>query len=284
MASNGAIEAKQTRAVPAVARGKQASTSSAVPTRSTVTTSRQSAMVGDTPAAWATARSVPSSFARAARRAMPSPSLTSSANASTFAGAPLDASCSAASASRRSSRSTRSTTSTMPATGRRTPHPFPAPPRSRCQPSWCSAAALGVPICGVPSSDVASAHPAGLRSRAGRHAGPGRTLGRSARVTAPRQKPTTRSSSARVGRTCCHKQSESNPSVACAASAASRTGASLPSATNGAWSREASGALAKWRPAASPPPTLLPFHSTASVVAAMSASACANTPSTQLRT
>ena len=34
------------------------STSSAVPTRSTVRTRRQSAMVGETPAAWATARSV----------------------------------------------------------------------------------------------------------------------------------------------------------------------------------------------------------------------------------
>ena len=46
--------------------------------------------------------------------------------------------------------------------------------------------------------------------------------------------------------------------------------------------REATGALTKWPPAASP--TLLPFHRTARVVAAMSSSACPSTPATQRRT
>ena len=56
-------------------------------------------------------------------------------------------------------------------------------------------------------------------------------------------------------------------------------GRRCPSAANGSCRSEAKGALAKCRPAASPPPTLPPFHSTARVVAAMSPSAWASTPS-----
>ena len=93
--------------------------------------------------------------------------------------------------------------------------------------------------------------------------------------TAARQKPATWSISNGVGSWPCHRQSESLPRVACAASAASNSGASLPSAANGSCRREARGALAKCRPAARPPPTLPPFHSTANVVVAMSPLACA---------
>ena len=103
-------------------------------------------------------------------------------------------------------------------------------------------------------------------------------------VTARRQNAVTRSTSARVGWTCRHRQSESRPSVAWAASAASSSGAVLPSAAKGSRRREESGALAKWRPAAGPPPSALAFHSTARVVAAMSLSAWARTPRTQRRT
>ena len=60
-AINAATEAKQTTAVAGTANMRQASTSRAVPTRLTVRISRQSAMVGDTPAAWATARNGPRS-------------------------------------------------------------------------------------------------------------------------------------------------------------------------------------------------------------------------------
>ena len=103
-------------------------------------------------------------------------------------------------------------------------------------------------------------------------------------VTARRQKAVTRSTSARVGWTCRHRQSESRPRVAWAASAASSSGTVLPRAANGSCSSEESGALAKWRPAAGPPPRALAFQSTASVVAAMSSSAWARTPRTQRRT
>ena len=72
--------------------------------------------------------------------------------------------------------------------------------------------------------------------------------------------------------------------MAWAASAASSSGVVLPSAAKGSRSRDETGALAKWRPAAGPPPSALAFHSTASVVAAMSLSAWARTPRTQRRT
>ena len=81
-----------------------------------------------------------------------------------------------------------------------------------------------------------------------------------------------------------HRWSARVPRVACAASEACREGSSDPRVRNGPWSKVASGAAAKWRPAATPPPTLPPFHRTARVVAAMSASAWARTPSTQRRT
>ena len=73
------------------------------------------------------------------------------------------------------------------------------------------------------------------------------------------------------------------PSTACAHNAASTSGAVLPSAASGSRSRSASGPAAKCRPDAScatPPP----FHRIASVVAAISSSAWAKTPSTHRRT
>ena len=65
--SHGAMDAKQTIAVPSPASGRNASASRAVPTRSTVRMRLQSAMVGEMPAAWVTARRAPSSEARAAQ-------------------------------------------------------------------------------------------------------------------------------------------------------------------------------------------------------------------------
>ena len=71
--------------------------------------------------------------------------------------------------------------------------------------------------------------------------------------------------------------------AAWAASAASSSGSGLPSSANGPWRSVARVALAPWRPAPVPS-TAPPFHSTASVVAAISSSAWDSTPSTQRRT
>ena len=103
-------------------------------------------------------------------------------------------------------------------------------------------------------------------------------------TTACRQNVVTRSTSARVGWASRQRQSESRPNVAWAASAASSSGVALPSAAKGSRRRDETGTLAKCRPAAGPPPSALAFHSTASVVAAMSLSAWDRTPRTQRRT
>ena len=129
----------------------------------------------------------------------------------------------------------------------------PEPARG-CWPSWRSALRVGSPRSSPESGQA---------------------------VAARRQNLVTRSTSARVGWTCCQRQSDRRPSVAWAARAPSRSGAVLPRAANGSRNREESGALAKWRPAAGPPPSALAFHSTARVVAAMSSSAWARTPRTQ---
>ncbi len=129
MAIEAEIDAKHTIDVPSRARGRSASTRKAVPTRSTVNTSRQSAMVGETPAAWATARSGPSSLARAARRTTASRSLTSRTNVSmTALGCVADSRFPAA-ARLTSSRSTRISASTMSLTrsAHAAPMPRPAP-------------------------------------------------------------------------------------------------------------------------------------------------------------
>jgi hypothetical protein len=80
--SIGDIEAKTTIAVPSTASGRSASVSRAVATRSTVKIRRQSAIVGEMPAAWATDRKVPRPSIRLASRAKPSSSVTSSTNGS----------------------------------------------------------------------------------------------------------------------------------------------------------------------------------------------------------
>ena len=64
---SAAIEAKHTTAVPPVTSGRSASTSRAVPPRSTSRMRRQSAIVGEIPATCATRRSAPLAFARSAR-------------------------------------------------------------------------------------------------------------------------------------------------------------------------------------------------------------------------
>ncbi len=67
----------------------------------------------------------------------------------------------------------------------------------------------------------------------------------------------TRSTSARVGCASRQRQSESRPNVAWAASAASSSGVALPRSVKGGRRSEETGALAKWRPAAGPPPSAL---------------------------
>ena len=126
---NGAIDAKHTIAVPAPTRGTSASMSLAVPTRSTAKTFSQSAIVGEMPAACATARSVPSSDTRALRRSSASRSVTSRQIGSQSARLPAPASRFAASTIEDSSRSTRSKASTMVASraAHASPIPRPAP-------------------------------------------------------------------------------------------------------------------------------------------------------------
>ncbi len=77
-----AIDEKQTSAVPARASGRIASTSSAVPLRSTSNTRRASAIVGEMPATCATLRRSPSAATRSASPRTPDASVTSSTTAS----------------------------------------------------------------------------------------------------------------------------------------------------------------------------------------------------------
>ena len=81
---------------------------------------------------------------------------------------------------------------------------------------------------------------------------------------------TTRAMSFGLGVTCCQSQSASWPTVAWAASAASRSGSGLPSSANGSRSNVASDPVAKGGPDARSAPRLPAFQRTASVVEATS--------------
>jgi hypothetical protein len=77
------MEAKFTVAVPFVDSGRSVCARRAVPIRSTSKIRRQSAMVGEIPAACATARRVPRSATRAASLSRAAWSVTSATNGST---------------------------------------------------------------------------------------------------------------------------------------------------------------------------------------------------------
>src|SRR5580693_160851 len=121
MTNCDAIEAKQTAAAPGRTSGLSASRTSAVPTRSTSMMALQSAMVGETPAAWARARNVP----RLCTWALTAVSCSASATSATRVIALPSGRACAADLSCSTSRSTSTSTSAMSSSATEHPRPMP---------------------------------------------------------------------------------------------------------------------------------------------------------------